>query len=59
MAEHTPQRSAARKFSPSADVFKGLRSSGLTNYVKGGRNRAWSASEGGPAQRSGPATRSK
>ena len=59
MAEHTPKRSAARKFSPSADVFKGLRSSGLTNYVKGGRNRAWSASEGGPAQQSGPKSRGK
>lgn len=59
MAEHTPQRSAARKFSPSADVFKGLRTSGLTNYVKGNRNRAWSGSEGGPAQKPGPKTRGK
>lgn len=57
MAEHTPKRSAARKFSPSADVFKGIRTGGFTGYVKGGRT--WSASEGGPAQQPGPKSRGK
>lgn len=57
MAERTPKRSAARKFSPSPDVFKGVRASGFTGYVKAGRN--WSASEGGPAQQPGPKTRGK
>ncbi len=57
MAEHTPKRSAARKFSPSADVFKGIRTGGFTSYVKG--NRHWSGSESGPAQKAGPKSRGK